>query len=202
MSKLTIVRGLPGSGKSTFASWLGCYHVENDMFCMHDGSYEFDPQRVSASVQWCMDAARSALQQGLDVVVANTFTKQRFISSYKAIAEVFNAKFEVYHMMGGFKDRHNVPDEVKKSMADSWEPWDGEVFIYPNTEQDPNDCCFRPYLFTTLKVGDIIDAYGGKLAKIYEIRQGTYDYLNIYYTELSTGKQGIALSGDVKKSKI
>jgi predicted kinase len=46
MATLTIVRGLPGSGKSTYAKSLNVFHIEADMFCMKDGKYEFDAERV------------------------------------------------------------------------------------------------------------------------------------------------------------
>jgi len=42
MSKLILVRGLPGSGKSTFAKTFGCLHVEADMFYIVGGKYRFD----------------------------------------------------------------------------------------------------------------------------------------------------------------
>ena len=42
--RLILVRGVPGSGKSTFAAKVfpGAFHVENDMFHVKDGEYRFD----------------------------------------------------------------------------------------------------------------------------------------------------------------
>lgn len=148
MSKLTVVRGLPGSGKSTFASSLGCFHVENDYFHTRDGMYEFDESKQAEAVQWCMDTVQEALSKGIDVVVSNTFTRRRYVMAYKLIAQEAGADFEVYCMKGSFENKHNVPDSVKKSMSDGWELWDGEVFVYPNINQDPSDPCYRPYIFT------------------------------------------------------
>ena len=43
---LYIVRGVPGSGKTTYSKQLGIFHVEADMFHMKDGEYRWDPKRV------------------------------------------------------------------------------------------------------------------------------------------------------------
>ena len=46
MKKLIIIRGLPGSGKSTFAKSLNCTHFETDMyFTDSEGNYNFMPQK-------------------------------------------------------------------------------------------------------------------------------------------------------------
>ena len=41
--RFILVRGVPGSGKSTFAAkvFSGAFHVENDMFHVKDGKYRF-----------------------------------------------------------------------------------------------------------------------------------------------------------------
>lgn len=44
MPMLVIVRGLPGSGKTTYVreNFSPCEHVEADMFFEHKGYYVFD----------------------------------------------------------------------------------------------------------------------------------------------------------------
>jgi adenylate kinase family enzyme len=41
-----LVRGIPGSGKSTFAKSLGGTHFETDQFFMVDGKYNFDGSKL------------------------------------------------------------------------------------------------------------------------------------------------------------
>ncbi len=53
---LYIVRGIPGSGKSTFAKTLGGQHYEADMFFIDEnGVYNFDFTKIKDAHQWCID---------------------------------------------------------------------------------------------------------------------------------------------------
>lgn len=170
MSTLTIVRGLPGTGKSTFAKLFGCFHVENDYCHVRNGEYKFDESRKNLSIHWCMDMARVAIMYGIDVIVSNTFVKKQYIEAYKCMADAYDISFKVYCMKGDFNNKHKVPDDVKKSMKEEWEPWEDEIFVYPNINQDNNDPCYRPYIMTKFKPGDVVETYNSKIAKIDDIR--------------------------------
>ena len=129
--KLTLIRGLPGSGKSTFATrnFKGILHLENDMFHMIDGEYKFDLDRQYKSVDWCLDTAKRALSYGMDVVVSNTFTKREFIEPYRRLADEVGAEFNVYRMTGDHGSVHNVPEDVIERMRSGFEDWNGEVTV-------------------------------------------------------------------------
>ena len=49
MKTLYIVRGVPGSGKSTFAKSIGGIHIEADQFFMENGKYNFDEHLAKLS---------------------------------------------------------------------------------------------------------------------------------------------------------
>lgn len=75
---LYIVRGLPGSGKSTFAKSLGGVNYEADMFFINEnGEYNFDPSKLKDAHNWCRHKAMDSMKSGEPiVVVSNTFTQE------------------------------------------------------------------------------------------------------------------------------
>ena len=126
---LYIVRGIPGSGKSTFAKSLGGTHFETDMFFMKDGEYKFDMFKLKEAHKWCQDSVYSAMilnhTAGLNnvIVVSNTFTQEWEMKPYFEMADqhdykVFSIVVENRH--GGVNE-HNVPEEVLTSMRNRFE---------------------------------------------------------------------------------
>ena len=57
---LYIVRGIPGSGKSTFAKSLGGTHFEADMFFMKNGEYKYDMFKNKEWINSCWRITRSS----------------------------------------------------------------------------------------------------------------------------------------------
>lgn len=81
--RLVLIRGAPGSGKSTRASKLkGYVHFEADMYFINDGVYSFDPDLLTAAHQWCIQKTLDSLEQGSKVVVSNVFANAWEIKPY------------------------------------------------------------------------------------------------------------------------
>lgn len=124
---LIIVRGLPGSGKSTFARQLeaaGYIRCEADEFMVDaDGNYAFDPARLPSCHAACQKKARLALFQGRNVVVANTFTRRWEIAPYSDLAQEFGVPLTVITVEGNHGSVHSVPDAAIAAMKERWEPW-------------------------------------------------------------------------------
>ena len=202
-NKLIIVRGIPGTGKSTFCREMfpDIFHLENDMFQYQNGEYHYDEKKLQKSIQWCFNTASNALKNGMDVVISNTFTKKAFVDSYTELVKKYKCNFEIYRMMGNFKDIHNVPEDVLKSMKDGFEDYEGEKFVYPNFSYNPDDELSQKYCFTKYKVGDKIKmnlSLPSYEATITDIYAGDYGMITIKY-ETDDGNQGLVYSGDIEK---
>jgi len=136
---LTIIRGLPGSGKSTYARskrFCGALVLENDMYRVHNHRYVFKDEETVDAVGWCSEMCREALRNNIDVVVANTFTLAKYVNTYVDMANYYLVPHHVIRCIGEFKNEHNVPDEVMKHMKETFEDWPGEEIVDFTTNKE------------------------------------------------------------------
>ena len=133
MATLRLFRSPPGGGKTTAAYRMfpGVFHVENDMYHMHDGVYDWRKESMPGAIRWCIKMVETALENKMDAVVCNTFTKKRYVKVYEDIAKKHGANFEVYKCIGHFKNVHSLPDNLVKQFEDAMEDWPGEKTIEP-----------------------------------------------------------------------
>lgn len=118
---LHLVRGMPGSGKSTYAkllaSSLNVQHFEADMYFMKDGEYLFDVKKISHAHGWCQCKVFDALHDHYSVVVSNTFTTPSEMVPYVIEAEFQNVKMiRIIQMCGQWESVHNVPQQTLEKM--------------------------------------------------------------------------------------
>lgn len=128
MRKLTIIRGVPGTGKSTLAEALTAQspstivHLEADMFHSQNGKYEFDFDLIGASHRWCIASTRIFLCRGKDVIVANTFTKLTEMLPYIECALNHGHELEVVTLTKEYGSIHDVPESTMENMRSRFVP--------------------------------------------------------------------------------
>lgn len=130
MPTLHLVRGLPGSGKSTYISNrldsldypFSVEWFEADMFFLTDkGYYRWSGAHLSAAHSWCYYNTLQALYSGKDCYVANTFTTLKEMQRYLDINIIIsNVKIEIVEIHTQYESIHNVPKEVINKMKSRW----------------------------------------------------------------------------------
>ena len=128
MRNVVIMRGLPGSGKSTVAKKLaatveGAVIVSADDGLMVGGQYQFDVTKLGAAHGACQAAFKTALAFNKPlVIVDNTNTTPQEIQRYMDMAQNFG--YEAVVMVvpcdvdtSAARNTHGVPREAIERMA-------------------------------------------------------------------------------------
>lgn len=118
---LILLRGIPGSGKSTTAKTLfpNYIHREADMYWYDEfGNYNFDINKLKNAHDWCQNEVHRAMEHKLNIVVSNTFTTEKELKPYYELAKkhdygVISLIVENRHEGVNI---HNVPKETLNKM--------------------------------------------------------------------------------------
>ena len=100
---LLLIRGLPGSGKTTLAELLGLPFCEADQYFEEFNEGIFDASLLSRAHEYCVQQTINHLENGESVIVSNTSTMEKEVAIYEELAEEFDAKFISVIV----EDRHN-----------------------------------------------------------------------------------------------
>ena len=147
--KMTILRGVSGSGKSTYARTIDSrpyvgeqmYQHEYDallrahkppVICsaddhfMVDGEYKFDPAQLGEAHRACFVKADEALAEGRNVVIDNTNTQLWEISPYMMLAQKHRAEVRITRLtcpasVACSRNVHGVPEKAIEAMEDRME---------------------------------------------------------------------------------
>lgn len=128
---LILLRGLPGSGKTTLGDIIltskqphSVLLSADDFFTNTLGEYNFDATKLKDAHNDCQFRCESMMKIGLKkIVVANTFTQEWEMKPYFKMAEKHNYRVHslIVENRHDGKNVHNVPHEKIEQMKNRFE---------------------------------------------------------------------------------
>jgi tRNA uridine 5-carbamoylmethylation protein Kti12 len=127
MKTLIIIRGIPGSGKTSIAHRIVdsmCFRsdcgdevadfvwCEADQFFMEHGEYHYVAHLVPTAHEWCQRKVHAAMKRGTaTVIVSNTGTVRSRLQVYHDLAREFGYQVQQIVVFGNFGTVHKVPED-------------------------------------------------------------------------------------------
>ena len=136
--RLQIVRGLPGSGKSTYATtfWPHLLRLEFDFYCHRGGTYAWGPIRNTQGQLWLDKMVKRTCKERFDFVVTGVFAGHSEHLG-KTIRYALENGYEVFVMTlnGNFGNRHACREEDLAAMRADFKP-ERELMVEYKEEPD------------------------------------------------------------------
>ena len=130
--ELILLRGLPGSGKTTLAKIILQLRSTDepevlsadDFFEDKEGDYNFDPTKLKEAHNYCQFRCSERMrQQKAKIVVANTFTQEWEMDEYFKMAERYNYRVHtvIVENRHGNENVHGVPEDKLQQMKNRFQ---------------------------------------------------------------------------------
>jgi predicted kinase len=128
---LILLRGLPGSGKSTIGDIMLFTGQNNqdvlsadNFFIDRDGNYLFDATRLKEAHNDCQQKCAERMKmQFSKIVIANTFTQEWEMEKYFEMADRY--RYRVHSLIvenrHGSQNIHDVPEDKLEQMKNRFE---------------------------------------------------------------------------------
>jgi predicted kinase len=126
---LHILRGVSGSGKSTFAKTLNGAVCSADDFFFYDNGYHFDAKSLGKAHSWCLGKCEGLMLGNCPIIIIdNTNTQHWEYAKYVGLAKRHGYNIEI-HVVGDLtsleeyskRNVHGVSLEIIKKQAERFE---------------------------------------------------------------------------------
>ncbi len=126
MKHMVILRGIPGSGKSTYQRehFPDAFVVSSDHFFVKEGVYRFDHTKLGEAHRACFRACLEAvvISESPLIVVDNTNLRAVEVAPYVVLGEAFGYEVEVITLLtnpviAAARNVHGVPEDSVLKMA-------------------------------------------------------------------------------------
>ena len=116
-------RGLPGSGKTSFAKSLNLKFFEADQYFEKFNNNKYDFKLLKKAHQYCYQSVKEELKNGKSVIVSNTMTSQKEVKEYEDLAKKLNVKFVSLILENRHKGKsiHDVPISSIQKMKERFD---------------------------------------------------------------------------------
>jgi hypothetical protein len=124
---LYIFRGLPGSGKSTIASTLGCMvHEPQDHWHTQNGLYLYDQNQCETASEKSLYLVDFIMKSGYDLAIAEVLPNFTSLMSYFHLATIHKYEMRITEIIiseetSKNRNRHNVKHEDIARFSSTWE---------------------------------------------------------------------------------
>jgi len=158
MKKVYIMRGIPGSGKSTATDRLvevlgrkmKIIKCSADDYFVMDGEYKFDSKKLPEAHAKCFECFKKGLEEADIIVVDNTNLKYHHVRKYIDTAKEKGCRVVVLNIMppdpavAAKRNIHSVPEKVINKMFLEWHAedpakWPGVDTAYLFTQEQLED---------------------------------------------------------------
>jgi len=124
MKDLILLRGVPGSGKTTLSQIISHNNVAADEYFDKFNDGEFDGSQLSDAHDWCQEQVEKMMSMSKSkIVVHNTFTEEWEMQDYFDLAEKYGYRVHtiVVENRHGSKSNSDVPEHTITKMTDRFE---------------------------------------------------------------------------------